>query len=100
MKEIREHIFQINSLCEKHKVRSLFAFGSITNDRFKPESDIGLIVDIDDSDPIEYADHYFALKFQLEQILKRQIDLLEKKAMKNPFLKQEIDQTKVLVYGK
>jgi uncharacterized protein len=99
MKVISDHIGQIKNLCDQHSVRSLFAFGSVTNDRFKEDSDIDLVVDIDAADPLEYADHYFELKFQLEQILQREIDLLEQKAIRNPFLKQEIDRTKILVYG-
>jgi predicted nucleotidyltransferase len=59
-----------------------------------------MIVDIDTQDPIDYSDNYFALKFQLENILKRQVDLLESKSVKNPFLKKQIDNTKVLVYGR
>jgi len=55
---------------------------------------------MDAPDQLEYTDHYFELQFQLEQILQRKIDLLEQKAIRNPVLKQEIDRTKVLVYGK
>ena len=100
MKVISDHIGQIKNLCAQHRVRSLFAFGSVTNEKFKASSDIDLVVDIDAPDPLEYADHYFELKFQLEQILQREIDLLEQKAIRNSFLRQEIDRTKVLVYGK
>lgn len=100
MKAIRDHIQQIKHLCDEHRVRSLFAFGSVTNDRFRADSDIDLVVDIDSEDPIEYANHYFAIKFHLEEMLQREIDLLEQKAIRNPFLKQEIDQTKILVYEK
>ncbi len=100
MKAIRDHIQQIKNLCDEHSVRSLFAFGSVTTDRFKSDSDVDLVVDIASEDSIEYTDHYFALKFQLEQILQREIDLLEQKAIRNPFLRQEIDQTKILIYGK
>ena len=99
MKEINQHMDQIIKLCDSNKVKSLFAFGSITTDKFKSDSDIDLIVDIDDQDPLSYSDKYFDLKFQLEQILNRQIDLLERKAIKNRFLRQQIDQTKVLIYG-
>lgn len=81
-------------------MKSLFAFGSVTRDDLKPNSDIDLIVDIDNSDPLSYADDYFSLKFQLQQLLNRRIDLLELRAIRNQFLKQKIDQTKVLVYGK
>lgn len=100
MKVINQHIDQIARLCELNTVRTLFAFGSITTDKFKPDSDIDLVVDIDDNDPISYSEKYFNLKFQLEEILNRQIDLLEQKAIRNKFLKREIDRTKVQLYGK
>jgi predicted nucleotidyltransferase len=100
MKIIDQNKSQISKLCSTNKVKSLFAFGSITTENFKPFSDIDLIVDIDENDPISYSDYYFNLKFQLEQIFNRSIDLLESKALKNPYLKTQIDKTKVLIYGK
>ncbi len=99
MEEISQHIDQIKKLCDINKVKSLFAFGSITTDLFQSDSDIDLVVDIDEKDPLSYSDNYFNLKFHLEELLKRQIDLLELKAIKNPYLKKQIDQTKVLIYG-
>jgi predicted nucleotidyltransferase len=100
VKELKDHIEQITQLCNAHNVKSLFAFGSIVSNNLNAESDIDLLVDIDSKDPIDYSDNYFAIKFQLEDMLKRQIDLLEAKALKNPFLKKQIDNTKVLVYGR
>lgn len=97
---IKQHIKQITRLCEMNKVRALFAFGSVTTDKFRPDSDIDLVVDIDDNDPISYSDKYFNLKFQLEDILKRQIDLLEQKAIRNNFLRNEIERTIFQIYGK
>ena len=99
MRELNQHIDQIRKLCTRNGVKSLFAFGSVTTDQFKPESDIDFIVDIENNDPLSYSDSYFRLKFELEQLLKRQIDLLEQKAIKNPFFKEEIEKTKVLIYG-
>ncbi len=100
MKELKDHIKQIEELCNAHDVRSLFAFGSVVSNKFNSESDVDLVVDIDSKDPIIYTDNYFALKFQLENILNRNVDLLEDKAIKNPFLKKQIDNTKVLIYGR
>lgn len=99
VEQLLQHIDQIKKLCSLNGVRSLFAFGSVTTDQFGPDSDIDMMVDIEDDDPITYSDRYFNLKFQLEQLLKRQIDLLEQKAIKNPYLRQQIDKTKVLIYG-
>ena len=92
------HIDLIKDACAANKVKTLFAFGSITNDKFRPDSDIDLIVDLAELDPLLYTDNYFNLKDQLEKIFNRNIDLLEQKALRNPFLKKEIDQTKVLIY--
>jgi len=99
MKILNQNIEEIKRLCELNTVRALFAFGSVTTDKFNKESDIDLVVDIDDKDPISYSDKYFNLKFQLEEILKRHIDLLEQKSIRNRFLRSEIDKTKVQLYG-
>ena len=99
MNEVTRHIDQIRKLCKSNKVRSLFAFGSVLSPDFKPDSDIDLIVDIDAKDPITYSNSYFNLKFQLEQLFMREIDLLEQGTVKNPYLRKQIDETKVLIYG-
>ncbi|MEI6594720.1 MAG: nucleotidyltransferase domain-containing protein [Bacteroidota bacterium] len=100
MNELSKHIDEISGLCITNKVKALFAFGSVLTDNYRADSDIDLVVEIDDKDPLSYSDNYFNLKFQLEHLLNRHIDLLEQKAIKNPFLKKQIDDTKVLVYGK
>ena len=90
---------QIIQLCQKHKVKHLFAFGSVLTNKFSDESDVDLLVDLKLKDPIKYAENYFDLKFQLEFLLKRKIDLLEERGLKNKFLKENIDNTKQLIYG-
>jgi predicted nucleotidyltransferase len=99
MNLITKNIAEISSLCDVNSIRSLFAFGSVTTNRFREDSDVDLIVDIDEEDPLAYTDKYFDLKFNLERLLNRKIDLLEQRALKNPYLINEIDRTKVLVYG-
>lgn len=63
-------------LCRQNKVRNLYVFGSVLTDKFNKRSDIDLIVDIDSDDPLDYADSYFNLKFALQELFKRPIDLL------------------------
>lgn len=93
------HIESIRSLCKTHRVKDLFAFGSVTTDAFDSKSDVDLLVDFDEKDPLKYADLYFNFKDKLEALLSRKIDLLENRAIKNPFLRKELDQTKVRIYG-
>lgn len=90
---------EINALCANHKVKSLYAFGSVLTPQFNSHSDIDLLVDFDNVDVNEYADNYFDFKFSLQEIFNRPIDLLEAQAIKNPYFKQVVNQTKELVYG-
>lgn len=99
MKIEQPTIDQIQELCKTNKVKTLFAFGSVTRDDFNEESDIDLVVDIDEKDPLKYADLYFNLKSKLEDIFERQIDLLEERAIKNRIFRRELDNTKVKIYG-
>ena len=40
----------IQKLCASHKVKRLYAFGSVLTDKFNSKSDIDLIVDFDPMD--------------------------------------------------
>ncbi|HEX3009869.1 MAG TPA: nucleotidyltransferase domain-containing protein [Bacteroidales bacterium] len=99
MNIIDKNIDTIRNLCNQHKVSRLFVFGSILTDNFRKSSDIDFLVDFSGVDLYDYADNYFDLKKALENLLKREIDLLEDKSVKNPYLRQSIDSSKKLIYG-
>ncbi len=82
-----------------HKVKELYAFGSVLTEKFNSNSDIDLVVDFEPIDVLLYADNYYDFKFSLQEILKRPVDLLEEKAIKNPYFKQNINQQRRLIYG-
>jgi predicted nucleotidyltransferase len=89
----------ISKLCTTFKVDELYAFGSVLTDKFSPKSDVDFIVSIISSDPIEYAENYFHLKFELEKLLKRNVDLLEEKAFRTKTFENLINKKKVLIYA-
>jgi predicted nucleotidyltransferase len=99
MNLLDRNIDKIKNLCDKHKVSKLYVFGSILTNQFSKSSDIDFVVDFKNVSLYNYADNYFDLKTSLENLLKRQIDLLEEKAIKNPYLRQSIDSSKKLIYG-
>ncbi|WP_373522979.1 nucleotidyltransferase family protein [Aquiflexum sp.] len=99
MSIIEKNLDKISDLCNKHKVASLFVFGSVLTDNFKKSSDIDLLVDFSGVDLYDYADNYFDFKTSMEKLLKRKIDLLEDKAVNNPYLRKSIDASKRLIYG-
>ena len=99
MKIIENNIQRIITLCKKHKVSKLFAFGSVLTDRFNDNSDVDLLVNFEDVDLYDYADNYFDLKDALSDVFGREVDLLEDNAVRNPILRKNIDNTKFLIYG-
>lgn len=99
MFSLSQYINQIGNICRKHKVKYLYAFGSIVTDNFSEKSDIDLIVDFEKVATNDYADNYYDLKFSLEDLFHRSIDLLEQKAIKNPYFLEKIESQKQLVYA-
>lgn len=96
---IDSNINEIKKLCSENKVKILYAFGSVLTDQFNNNSDIDLIVDFDSIDLASYADNYYNLKFGLQRLFNRQVDLLEQKAVKNPYFLQKLNKQKKLIYG-
>ena len=88
----------ISTLCENHKVKQLFLFGSVLSDRFNNSSDIDMLVQFSNVDLLDYFDNYMDLKDKFEQLLNRTIDLVENQAIRNPVFRKVIDRDKVLIY--
>jgi predicted nucleotidyltransferase len=99
MNLVDQNIDILRELCMKHKVKKLFVIGSVLTNNFKNNSDIDFVVDFEDVDLYNYADNYFDLKDSLEKLFHRDVDMLEDKAINNPYLRQSIDSTKQLIYG-
>jgi predicted nucleotidyltransferase len=98
MTELKKYLEDIKLLCSRYKVKKLYAFGSVLTSRFNKGSDVDFIVDFQPLDILQYADNYYDLKFALENVLHRQVDLLEEKAIKNPYLQQVVNNKRQLVY--
>ncbi len=87
------------SLCKTHNVKRLYAFGSsITNQFSENSSDIDLLIEIDNDDPIKRGENLMDIWDKLEQFFQRKVDLLTASSIKNPILKKNIDSTKILIY--
>jgi predicted nucleotidyltransferase len=100
MNLIQQHIKSISELCIKHKVKELYAFGSVLDEnRFNDESDVDLIVKFNDGVLVEdYADLYFDLADELELIFTRRVDLMINKHIPNKYLRENIEETKKIIY--
>ena len=99
MNEVNQKISSVRTLCINHKVDKLYLFGSILSGNLKEKSDIDFLVRFKNIELLKYADNYFDLKFSLEELFNRPIDLLEEQSIKNPYFLEALNETKQLIYG-
>ena len=90
---------QISILCRQYNVNKLFAFGSVLTDNFSEKSDVDLIVDFDKQSIKDHFLNFFDFKYALENVFKRNVDLLEEQPIRNSYLRMNIENSKTLIYG-
>ncbi len=99
---ITENIDQIIAACERHKVKHLYVFSSAgRGNDFSQKSNIDFLYAFD-KEKIQldnYADNYFDFRFGLEDLFRRNIDLLPEESITNPFLLKTINSDKIKLYG-
>ena len=77
----------IRRACERHGVKQLRVFGSVLTDRFDPKtSDVDFLVTFQ-PERENLFDDYFDLKFELERIVDRGVDLVVERSVRNPFFR-------------
>ena len=89
----------ISLLCRKYAVQQLYVFGSVIRDDFGPNSDIDLAVVFSRTSIAGSFDQYFDFKQELEQLLKRPVDLVCSNSIRNSIFHQELDANKRLIYA-
>jgi len=96
---IQAKLGEVARACGRRRVRRLALFGSAAQDRFVGgESDLDLLVELEPMTPAERAEAYFGLSEDLEALFDLPVDLLESDAVRNPYLREEIERTQVVLY--
>lgn len=101
MNFLDRHIERIFELCRLHKVKSLYAFGSVLTPRFNEDIDVDLLVDFNESEIplLNFGDNFFGLQFALEDMFGRKVDLICDNVISNSVFRKEVDSTKRIIYG-
>lgn len=91
---------EIAAVCRRHGVRRLDLFGSATTAAFDAaRSDIDLLVEFEPDSGARTLDAYFDLKDALEALLGRSVDLVMPNAVRNPYVRAEIERSQRLLYA-
>ncbi len=78
---------------EKYYIRKIGIFGSCARNRMDRESDVDVVVVLDDQDLF----NLIGIKQELEYRLNRHVDIVSYRSKMNPFLRRKIDQEAVYV---
>ena len=97
---LERHRQKLIELCRKYRVRQLDVFGSATSPNFDRESsDVDLLVQFEDMPHADRADAYLGFLMAAEALLQRHVDLVEVGAVRNPYLRRGIEESRELVYA-
>lgn len=85
-------------LCERWRIRELSVFGSLARGSSRKDSDVDLLVTFDPDAPwstLEMVD----VREELASLFGRKVDLVEEKAIRNPYRKASILRDKTVLYA-
>ena len=95
---MKKHILiSIREICARRRVRSLFLFGSFATNPNQAR-DVDFAVEFEPASPAEHVELFFGLMEDLQDLFGKPVDLVEMRAVRNPFFRQEIEEKKVLIY--
>jgi len=96
---VQERSREIVELCRRFGVMRLEVYGYAPGDRFDRErSDIDFLVEFDIAEPVAHARAYFALLSGLRDLFARDVDLIEIRAVKNPYFLESINRDRRQIY--
>jgi predicted nucleotidyltransferase len=97
---VEERVEEVAALCRRFGVRQLDLFGSAAGDQFDPHrSDLDFLVVFENSSPGLHADRYLGLLEGLQDLFGRRVDLVELRAIRNPYFRRGVENTRTPLYA-
>lgn len=79
----------IADVCRRWKIREPALFGSVLRDDFGPESDVDVLVTFERG--VHHGiDEYIAMHEQLQSLFGRPVDIVNKRTLRNPYLRHRV----------
>ena len=90
---------ELQNLCKKYEIKTMYLFGSATTAEFNVSSDIDILISFQNIPFDKYTENYFELHEALEKLFDRKVDLLTERSLSNPYFIQSVEKTKRLLYA-
>lgn len=88
---------RIQNVCRDLELKSLDLVGSAAREDFAADSDVDVLVNFGNDRGL--FGRYFDLKERLEEIFERPVDVIEERAVKNPYFKRAVERDRIKIYG-
>ena len=79
----------IAQFCQRWNIVEFALFGSVLRDDFRPDSDVDVLVTYERSHRLTFS-HLLSMEEEIEDLFHRSVDLVEKKQLKNPYLRSNL----------
>lgn len=89
---------EIETFCRRWKIRELALFGSVLRDDFRPDSDVDVLVSFEPDAEWDLF-HLVEMRDELMTLFGRDVDLVEKDGLRNPFRRRTILDTREVIYA-
>ncbi len=86
------------AFCRKWRIRELCVFGSALRDDFGPESDLDFLVSFEPETPWDLWD-MVDMRDELMSIVGREVDIVAKEALRNPYRRKEILSNREVIHA-
>ena len=96
--KIQVPMTKIEEFCHRWKIKEFSLFGSVLREDFSPKSDIDVMVSFADSARRDLSDLVDMIE-ELKVIFGRNVDLVEKGTIKNPFRRHSIMKNNEVLYA-
>ena len=90
---------EVEAFCRRHGVVELSIFGSVLRDDFRPDSDVDVLISLKPGQTLT-PESYLDMRDELSALFGgREIDLVQKRLLVNPFRRHEILRTREVLYA-
>jgi predicted nucleotidyltransferase len=95
---VKSNLSQIKKLINQYGVIRAHLFGNAANGTMTDDSDVDFMVSFkSDLSYTEYGDNYFQLIYALQNLLKKNVDLVAEETITNPYQRQTINKQKIAI---
>ncbi len=89
---------KIKDFCRRWKIVEFALVGSVLRDDFRPDSDIDILLSFEESAGWSLYD-VVDMKDELKTLFGREVDLVEKEAIRNPYRRRNMLMDKEVLYA-